>query len=132
MPEEGIRIRHRLIALGLLMEIGYLAIGLPATPLAVRVAIQSILFVLYLAAIREACRRSLPRNAVLLLLGLGVLFRITLLFQAPFYSGDLYRYLWDGHVQVAGQLNPYRYAPADPILAPLHDDIQPLVNHPDI
>jgi len=132
MPEEGIRIRHRLITLGLLMEIGYLAIGLPATPLAVRVAIQSVLFVLYLAAIREACRRSLQGNALLALLGLGVLFRITLLFQAPFYSGDLYRYLWDGHVQVAGQLNPYRYAPADPILAPLHDDIQPLVNHPDI
>src|SRR6185436_9033388 len=80
----------------------------------------------------EACRGPLARRQVQALLGLGVLFRLTLLFQAPFYSGDLYRYLWDGHVQVAGHLNPYRYAPADPILAPLHNRIHPLVNHPEI
>ncbi len=132
MPEEERRSRRRLIVLGLLTEIGYLLIGHPATSLPVRIGIQSVLFVLYLTAIHEACHRSLLRSQALALLGLGILFRITLLFQAPFYSGDLYRYLWDGHVQVAGHLNPYRYAPADPILAPLHDDIHPLVNHPDI
>jgi hypothetical protein len=132
MSDEERWSRRRLIALGLLTEIGYLLIGHPAISLWVKVGIQSSQFVLYLAAIHEACHRSGQRRQALALLGLGILFRITLLFQAPFYSGDLYRYLWDGHVQVAGHLNPYRYAPADPILAPLRNDIQPLVNHPEI
>lgn len=132
MQDEERRSRHRLIALGFLTEFGYLSIGHPATPLAVKVVIQSAMFLLYLAAIHEACRRPFRNQQAWAFLGLGILFRVTLLFQGPFYSGDLYRYLWDGHVQVAGHLNPYRYAPADPILAPLHNDIQPLVNHPDI
>ncbi|MCI0656801.1 MAG: hypothetical protein L0170_06985, partial [Acidobacteria bacterium] len=110
MSDEERWSRRRLIALGLLTEIGYLLIGHPATSLSVKVGIQSFQFVLYLAAIHEACHRSLQRRQALALLGLGMLFRITLLLQAPFYSSDLYRYLWDGHVQVAGHLNPYRYA----------------------
>jgi glycosyl transferase family 87 len=132
MPTDERRVPRRLIALGLLTEVGYLLIGHSGTSLPMRVGVQTVVFVLYLVAIREACRGPLPRHQVVALMGLGLLFRITLLFQMPFYSGDLYRYLWDGHVQVAGHLNPYRYAPADPILAPLHNSIHPLVNHPEI
>jgi glycosyl transferase family 87 len=124
--------QRRLISLGLLTQAGYLLMGYSGTSLPLRVGVQLALFVLYVAAIQEACREPLARRQVQALLGLGVLFRITLLFQAPFYSGDLYRYLWDGHVQMVGHLNPYRYAPADPILAPLHNSIHPLVNHPEI
>jgi hypothetical protein len=39
----------------------------------------------------------------------------------PRSSDDLYRYLWDGRVQAAG-IDPYRYVPAAPELAPLRDD----------
>ncbi len=43
----------------------------------------------------------------------------------------LYRYVWDGRVQVAG-INPYRYVPADPALRPLRDGaIYPHINRAD-
>ena len=38
----------------------------------------------------------------------------------PILSSDVYRYVWDGRVEAAG-INPYRYVPADPQLAPLRD-----------
>jgi len=43
-------------------------------------------------------------------------------------SDDVYRYFWDGRVQLAG-ISPYRYPPAAPELAPLRDDrISPSIN----
>ena len=54
------------------------------------------------------------------------------LFPPPFLSSDMYRYVWDGRVQVAG-INPYRYVPADPALQSLRDDaIYPHINRADI
>ena len=46
-------------------------------------------------------------------------------------STDVARYVWDGRVQAAG-INPYRYVPADPQLAPLRDQaIYPHINRAD-
>src|SRR5207253_5010451 len=61
----------------------------------------------------------------------AVLFRLSLLFSAPYLSDDIYRYVWDGRVQAA-RINPYRYIPADPALAQLRDDkIYPRINRRD-
>jgi hypothetical protein len=49
--------------------------------------------------------------------------------RAPTHSDDVWRYLWDGHVTRAG-INPYRYAPVAPELAPLRDDNWGRINHP--
>ena len=61
---------------------------------------------------------------------IAVISRI-IVWNAPhFLSDDAYRYHWDGKVFAAG-INPYRYAPADDQLFPLH--IEPLddrINHP--
>lgn len=46
-------------------------------------------------------------------------------------SDDLYRYLWDGRVQLAG-LNPYSLAPDAPGLEWLRDEIWPHINHREI
>jgi hypothetical protein len=48
-------------------------------------------------------------------------FRAILVPQRPYLSADLYRYVWDGHVQAAG-INPYRYAPEAGELRDLRDD----------
>ncbi|HJQ27295.1 MAG TPA: glycosyltransferase 87 family protein [Blastocatellia bacterium] len=56
--------------------------------------------------------------AVILFFAIGL--RATLVPQRPFLSTDAYRYVWDGHVQAHG-VNPYRYAPDDPQVAPLRD-----------
>ena len=49
----------------------------------------------------------------------------------PLLSTDIYRYVWDGRVQLAG-INPYRYLPDAPQLAFLRDDaVFPHINRAD-
>jgi hypothetical protein len=62
-------------------------------------------------------RRSLPLGITIVL---AVALRALLLFQQPYLSGDVYRYLSDGRVSASGG-NPYAYTPTDP-----------RINHPEI
>jgi alpha-1,6-mannosyltransferase len=111
--------------------------ALPATawlgvdPLAAHPVVVGVLFALYLAAAWLAVRRLRPtRGALAVVLGFGLLFRVLTLPTPVYLSSDLYRYLWDGRVQLAG-VNPYRYAPAAPDLSPLRDgEIHPRINRP--
>src|SRR5262245_41555799 len=81
-----------------------------------------LLFIPYGLALRLVWRNTdLSRAALLSLLAFTVLFRLPLLPTEPRMSTDLYRYLWDGRVQVAG-INPYYYAPGDDALRSLRDD----------
>ncbi|NJO33972.1 MAG: DUF2029 domain-containing protein [Rhodospirillales bacterium] len=71
------------------------------------------------------------RHALALILIGAAAMRVALLFTEPTLSTDIYRYVWDGRVQAAG-INPYRYVPAAPELAPLRDGaIWPLINRAD-
>jgi alpha-1,6-mannosyltransferase len=57
--------------------------------------------------------------------------RAMLVPQRPYLSTDVYRYVWDGHVQAAG-INPYRYVPEAAELSGLRDDnIYPNINRED-
>ncbi|MBI3649774.1 MAG: DUF2029 domain-containing protein [Acidobacteria bacterium] len=94
-------------------------------------------FTIYLLACYFATRRlSLPpRRTTLFLAALvllfAALFRFDLVAQRPYLSTDVYRYVWDGRVQAAG-INPYRYPPSAPELAPLRDTkIFPNINRSD-
>jgi hypothetical protein len=85
---------------------------------------------LFLATAPAILRASLSRRQLASLLALLFLVRAGFLFTTPIGSDDFHRYLWDGRVQAAG-LNPYRHAPGDPELQPLHTATLPhLVNHP--
>jgi alpha-1,6-mannosyltransferase len=76
--------------------------------------------VLYCIAL-YALEHTRDRRVVLwLVLAGGLAFRLTLFPQPPSLSTDLYRYRWDGRVQIAGW-NPYAVAPVDPRLTPLRD-----------
>lgn len=66
-----------------------------------------------------ALDRSALRRALVLILVVAGAMRLVLIVPPP-VSSDIYRYVWDGRVQAAG-INPYRYLPADPALAALHD-----------
>lgn len=71
---------------------------------------------------------SLPRVG-LVVFAVALATRAALLPLPPSLSGDLYRYLWEGKVVLAGG-NPYRQAPDDPALARLRDEVVfPQVNH---
>jgi len=86
-------------------------------------------FLAYLAAAWWVCRR--PAGPLWPLLALALLFRLTLLISAPSLSDDVYRYVWDGRVQLAG-INPYLYAPDAPEVAHLRDGLYSGINHKDI
>jgi hypothetical protein len=92
------------------------------------VAVVLVQGLLYWVAVRLLPR--VPSNAATLaiILAVAAALRLSLLFEPPLHSSDIYRYVWDGRVQAAG-INPYRYVPADPALAALRDDaIFPNIN----
>jgi hypothetical protein len=66
-----------------------------------------------------------------LLLGFALAFRIVAALGAPALSDDVYRYVWDGRVQLQGN-SPYRYAPDDPALTELRDENWARINHPEL
>ena len=85
-----------------------------------------------------ACALRLPVRTVLpVLLVIGLLVPVAALSAKAPLSDDLYRYAWDGIVQVHGT-DPYRYPPIapelrqlrDPWLFPAHDF--PKINRPDV
>ena len=59
--------------------------------------------------------------------GLAVIIAVAVVIRAlawttpPILSSDIFRYVWDGRVQMAG-INPYGHLPVDPVLAHLRDD----------
>ncbi len=131
-PDASWSLFRRPLPAGLLLEAGFVLLAHPALALPARVAVQILLFAIFLAFLRGLARAGLgPQQARAALL-LACLFRLTLLFAAPFYSGDLYRYLWDGRVQVSGRINPYLHEPEAEELAPLRDETFPRINHPDV
>ena len=100
-------------------------------PLAAYPIAFAVLFVLYLASAWLVSVQIRPtKKALAVVLGFGLLFRALMLPTPIYLSSDLYRYLWDGRVQLAG-VNPYRYAPSAPELAHLGDgEVHQHINRP--
>lgn len=135
--EPAGRGRRERIALGL---IGAALVALVPAALAAHgrwdadygfVAVVLTQCLLYVIAARRI-RRIRPSRAVLaIVLAVAALLRLSLLFEDPLHSTDVYRYVWDGRVQAEG-INPYRYVPADPALSALRDQaIYPNINRAD-
>ena len=82
-------------------------------------------------AVREKSSRA---SDTALVLGVAAILRAFFLLTDPVLSDDVFRYVWDGRVQHAG-INPYLYAPDDPNLAPLRDELPEIyadINNKDI
>src|SRR5262249_54575097 len=70
---------------------------------------------LWLSAVAIVRRGMLPSGTIWLVLGVATAMRLLTLTAPPILSSDIYRYVWDGRVQLAG-INPYRFVPADDAL----------------
>lgn len=80
------------------------------------------------AAAWVLARKPRTLSALVLVLVVAAGLRLVLVDEKPALSNDVYRYVWDGRVQAAG-INPYRFAPNEPELAPLRDEaIYPRMN----
>ena len=105
-----------LVLLGVAIEGGFgLMLLHPPAPGGVSawLALFFAAFACYARSVRVALREG-PGGARPLLrvvLGFAILFRLTFLFAPPALSTDLFRYLWDGRLTLAG-VNPYAEAPA--------------------
>ena len=65
-------------------------------------------------------RRDLSTVSLPALLIITAAIQATGLLVFPLTSDDIYRYVWDGRVQLAG-IDPYRFVPLDPALSFLRD-----------
>ena len=93
-------------------------------------------FLFYLPAVRAVVRASggAPEGAVrdhITVITAAALFRIILLPATPTLSDDIYRYIWEGRLQIEG-VNPYRHAPSDPELIPYRDDVYERINNKEL
>jgi hypothetical protein len=83
---------------------------------------------LWLGAVALVRYGASPHWMVWFVVCVAVAMRAMTLAAPPLLSTDVYRYVWDGRVQMAG-INPYRYLPAAPELASLRDDaVYPRIN----
>jgi alpha-1,6-mannosyltransferase len=86
---------------------------------------------LWLLAVAVVRRGRLPPRTIWIVLAAAVAMRVMTLAAPPLLSTDLFRYVWDGRVQLAG-INPYRYLPVAPELEFLRDDaVYPGINRAD-
>ena len=82
---------------------------------------------LYLVSTWIVLRLPASRKLAGFILGMGLLFRLTLVPLYPSLSDDLLRYRWEGKAQLAG-VNPYSTKPSAPELRGLRDETWPAVN----
>jgi hypothetical protein len=80
----------------------------------------------YLAALLLLWRRGGASRWSVLAVALAL--RAITVAAPPTFSDDIYRYVWDGRVGLAG-LNPFSHAPDDPALVQLRDAGWERVNH---
>ncbi len=70
---------------------------------------------LYVAAVFLVLTQPVNRTTWGILLTVAIACRLATLFNEPYLSSDIYRYVWDGIVQHA-HISPYRYVPGHPAL----------------
>ena len=84
------------------------------------VTMQMAAVAIYFIAVSRVLRDRVIARDVWVVLGVAVAMRAIPLFSEMFLSSDVFRYIWDGRVQLAG-INPYVHLPVDPALADLRD-----------
>jgi hypothetical protein len=92
----------------------------------VSICAAGLLWLLAVALVRRGGK--LPPRTIWIVLAAAAAMRAMTLAAQPLLSSDVYRYVWDGRVQLAG-ISPYRYVPAAPELDFLRDDaVYPRIN----
>jgi alpha-1,6-mannosyltransferase len=110
-----------MVAAGVLL----LRIGAPTVQFMVAICAAGLLWLSAVALVRQG---DLPRWMVWFVVGVALAMRAMTLMTPALLSTDVYRYVWDGRVQMAG-INPYRYLPAAQELAFLRDEaVYPNIN----
>jgi hypothetical protein len=116
-----------LALVGCLVALGLLAASPPVSAAAI-VAVAAAAFLPY-GALLWLLKGPGASRSLWLVLGATLLARMILVPSPPIFSDDVYRYLWDGRVALAGW-NPLAHPPDAPELVSLRDSEWALINHP--
>jgi len=109
--------------------VGMAVVGDLRTNLTSFLLLNTAAYLVYGAAVWWVARRQVGERVWILIFGFAVLFRLALLFSTPpTLSDDVYRYMWDGHLLIAG-VNPYAHAVNSPLLDPLGTSYRLFVNN---
>lgn len=129
---------RQLIFCGVLLEGLYLSFFLSTdllTDIATFIAVNAVAYIVLAFTVhvnRPAGPKVRDARRLWVIVGFAILFRLTLLPHDPVATDDIYRYLWDGKVAAVG-VNPFQYAPADPVLISLHSsDLPSKINFPEM
>jgi hypothetical protein len=88
-------------ALGTGVRFGHSALGVE--PLRLHLSLFGAVFAFYLLALwLVACGKTRGSAALGVVLGFALVFRVLQVWTPVYLSSDVYRYLWDGRVQLAG------------------------------
>jgi hypothetical protein len=100
----------------------------PTTRIQAHLALYGLAFGASLLAL--VASRGLSRRGLLLALGVAVVWRALLVIAPPLLSTDVYRYVWEGRVQLHGG-NPYKWddRPESPRWAGLRDGVWAELHH---
>jgi hypothetical protein len=100
----------------------------PTTRIGPHLGLFGLAFAAYLVGL--AASRGLSRRGLLLCLGAAFVWRAVLVTTPPLLSDDVYRYVWEGRVQLHGG-NPYAWddRPESPRWARLRDSVYSGVGH---
>lgn len=119
----------RLVFAGCGVELCYLSFyvaGSSPASVLVFIAVNALAYMVLAYVVhrfRSSVNGSTPKF-IAVVLGFGLLFRLTVVPLQPVASDDIYRYVWDGKVAAHG-INPFALAPTDPSLQHLHTDVLP-------
>jgi hypothetical protein len=127
--DPGLRIVLVAAAVASVLYAALVVLGDLRSVVPVYLTIHGVLLGLMLVGWRAVARGG--SRALRAMLVAAVLFRLVAAAAPPSLSDDVYRYVWDGRVQVAGH-HPYRFAPDDPRRSDLRDDVWGKINHPEI
>ena len=106
------------ILLALLTELAYLALySHIESPILLLIPVSLVASLFYIATCVVLWKKGgdLAPRASLVIIAIGIIYRLSLMPVQPIASGDVYMYIWEGKVLAEGY-NPYRYAPADTVL----------------
>lgn len=121
-----------ILALAILSALLYLALaslGDLRARIHILLPVHGVLILIMAGAWWTVRRSTAP--TLRLALGAALIFRVVAAFGEPALSDDVYRYVWDGRVQVQG-VHPYRHAPDDPTLVELREIDWESINHKEV
>ncbi|MBX9602576.1 MAG: hypothetical protein K2X35_16340 [Bryobacteraceae bacterium] len=122
---------NRLAIAACLLQAGFLALALAGDLRSLVpevITLLAALSIIHLCAVWLAAKNG--RIRVAWILAPALLFRLTVWPVYPAFSGDIFRYRWEGKLQAAGG-NPYQARPDDPEWAHLRDSVSERIPLPD-